>query len=141
MSNSTINTPVIAIPQVAVEVQFSACNKSCTTIGTSDLGPCMAILIDLTHNQQPMCVLEHYSFMKDEKKSYSSPLERLKWFMEHILEMIQEVTNESIFDKLRQPRIRETSLLITGGDILEGKYIRDLGVNNFTNKSNLTQVE
>jgi len=76
----------IAVPVAEVEVEMYENRMSKTTIGTSGLGPCVAILIDLSYNGQKYCILDHYSFGLNESKMTSSEIVLI--FLEHMIELI-----------------------------------------------------
>jgi hypothetical protein len=95
-----------------------------TTIGTSGLGPCVAILIDLSYSGQKYCILDHYSFGLDESKMTSSEIVLI--FLEHMMELIKHHVKVSSFeDNENKSKINHIDVLISGGDIDEEVYIRD----------------
>ncbi len=60
---------------------------------------------------------------------------RLNWFLNYVLSLIKFHLNiNPIINSLEESKISGLSVLITGGDFHEGKYIRNICSKYFTNK-------
>jgi hypothetical protein len=130
MSNTNINNDdgdddtFIAVPNVETDVAMYESSRSNVSIGSDSLGPCIGILIDIIHGSTPYCILDHYSYGLDEIGM--ELLGILLTFLYHILGVIKdELGIPSIFNDDNQPRIRDIYLLISGGDVVEGTYMRN----------------
>jgi hypothetical protein len=64
MSNSST---LIVVQHIDVNVQPDTSGMSPDTIGTSALGPCICIMSEFLFDEQPKCIVDHYSFGSDEK--------------------------------------------------------------------------
>ena len=124
MSNTNMDNTFIAVPVATINVEMYKNGMSKTTIGTSGLGPCVAILIDLCYEGENYCILDHYSFDFDESDMTSSEIVLI--FLECMMELIKHHSNVNTFeDNENTSKISHLAVLISGGDIDEGVYIRD----------------
>jgi hypothetical protein len=122
--NTNMDNTFIAVPVADIEVEIYENGMSRTTIGTSGLGPCVAILIDLSYSGQKYCILDHCSFGLDESEMTSSEI--VFTFLEHMMELIKDHVKVSPFeDNENKSKINHIDVLISAGDIREGVHIRD----------------
>jgi hypothetical protein len=125
MSNTYEGITTILVPSVDVNVDLNTSDSSTTTIGTDYLGSCICFLFDFILKGKPMCVLDHYTYSKDEKDL--SPEKVLALFMENFVDAIKYHLNLEPLQQISSSTtiISNVRLLVVGGDPRQSRLIRN----------------
>ena len=124
-TNEFENISEILVPRVNVDVPMNESGISSTTIGTHAVGPCIFFLLDFVIDDKPHSYLNHYSFPIDES---NLSIEKV---LIRILNIIWDSLKEKIENEIDSPEVlQKTSvsnfkLIVGGGDLVEGKLIRE----------------
>jgi hypothetical protein len=138
MSNTYEGITTILVPSVALKVEVNESGSNNISIGTDYLGPCLCFIFDFVYLGKQWCVLDHYTYPKDEKGL--SPDQVLALLIEYFVDTIkfhirikpnQQISPSTPLDNMR--------LLVAGGVKKESVLIRDslssLNANSFELKN------
>ena len=131
MSNT--NT-TIQVPQVDVSIDIGEHGFSDTTIETNNLATCVCFLVELIRGEKTYAILEHYNYPINEENLSSSEIVLV--FLHRIGNFIKEyLPMASIVNENNESEISKASLLISGGDLIEGRNVTNafslLTIDNF----------
>ncbi|CAF1489768.1 unnamed protein product [Rotaria sordida] len=145
MSNTYEGITTVLVPSVEVTVNFNDSDKSTTSIGTDYLGSCICFLFDFTYCDEQICVLDHYTYPKDEKGL--SPDKVLALLMKQFVSTIKDNLYLRISEQIYSSAttVSNLRLLVVGGDPKESRRIRhtlsSLNANSFKLKAILNDPE
>ena len=124
MQNTNVDNATIEISHVDASVEMLESKLSSTTIGTDSLITCFCLLVDFSLGQESRCILEHHTSALDESTMSSSEI--LLIYLKHILFLLKSHLGRSfvVYDQ-NQATISNISLLISGGCVNEGIYVRN----------------
>ena len=124
MQNTNADNDYIKISYVDTSVRMQESKLSRTTIGTDSLITCFCFIIDFSLNDEAHCILEHHTSPLDESTMSSSEI--IICYLHHIWSLLKSHLGDAlvVYDQNRST-ISNISLLLSGGCVNEGIYIRN----------------